>query len=560
VLCLPSLARFESLLLPPVVPLSLNITGDEAAMEADGEALAPSFQKMDLTTWMQMNEEERAAVSQTQRKKFLKLEKIHKRKTDQAADAEVKAEQEAAAKLERARQVTIALDPSLPESTTVKVRDLLRHVDARVKVHGWVHHLRQDGRKLFFIDLRDGTGFAQVVLTGEMCLTYDAVTLCREACITVYGMWVKDPNERAKGSFPGYELRADYWKLVGAGSSELDTRFDHNSGPDVLMNQRHLVLRGQRASAVLKMRSIISMAFREHYQDRQYTEVTPPTIVNTNCEGGSTLFELSHFFEDRGYLTQSSQLYLETAIPAVGDCYCILPSYRAEKSSTRRHLAEFHHIEAERPNIDFNDLLDTVEDLVCDVLDRVGKKAAAVPGLLESATAGKPLPILTRPFLRMTHADAIVYCRENNIYKDAETKEHFGPSDDIPEGPERQMTDKINRPILLTRFPAVLKSFYMQKCDDDPTLTESVDLLLPGVGEVVGGSMRMWHEDELMAAYKRENMDPEPYYWFTEQRRFGSCPHGGYGLGLERFICYLLHIHHIRDACMYPRYRGRISP
>jgi asparaginyl-tRNA synthetase len=529
-------------------------------MEADGEALAPSFQKMDLTTWMQMDEEERAAVSQTQRKKFLKLEKIHKRKTDQAADAEVKAGQEAAAKLERARQVTIALDPSLPESTTVKVRDLLRHVDARVKVHGWVHHLRQDGRKLFFIDLRDGTGFAQVVLTGEMCLTYDAVTLCREACITVYGMWVKDPNERAKGSFPGYELRADYWKLVGAGSSELDTRFDHNSGPDVLMNQRHLVLRGQRASAVLKMRSVISMAFREHYQDRQYTEVTPPTIVNTNCEGGSTLFELSHFFEDRGYLTQSSQLYLETAIPAVGDCYCILPSYRAEKSSTRRHLAEFHHIEAERPNIDFNDLLDTVEDLVCDVLDRVGKKAAAVPGLLESATAGKPLPILTRPFLRMTHADAIVYCRENNIYKDAETKEHFGPSDDIPEGPERQMTDKINRPILLTRFPAVLKSFYMQKCDDDPTLTESVDLLLPGVGEVVGGSMRMWHEDELMAAYKRENMDPEPYYWFTEQRRFGSCPHGGYGLGLERFVCYLLHIHHIRDACMYPRYRGRISP
>jgi asparaginyl-tRNA synthetase len=529
-------------------------------MDAAADELAPAFQKMDLATWLAMDDAARAAVSQTQRKKFLKLEKSHQRKADQAASAEAKAEEEAAEKLERARRVTIALDPSLPAPTTAKVRDLPRHVGARVKVHGWVHHLRQDGKKLFFVDLRDGSGFAQVVLTGDLCQTYDAVTLCREACVTVVGVWVKDPNERAKGTFPGYELRADYWRLVGAGSSEIDVRFDHNSGPDVLMNQRHLVLRGQRASAVLKMRSVISMAFREHYQDRQYTEVTPPTIVNTNCEGGSTLFELCHFFEDRGFLTQSSQLYLETAIPAVGDCYCILPSYRAEKSSTRRHLAEFHHIEAERPNIDFDDLLDTIEDLVCDVSQRVAAKAAHMPGVLEAATGGKPVPQFPRPFLRMSHAEAIVYCREHNIYKDEEAREHFGPSDDIPEGPERRMTDKIGRPILLTRFPAVLKSFYMQKCDDDPTLTESVDLLLPGVGEVVGGSMRMWDEEELMAAYKRENMDPEPYYWFTEQRRFGTCPHGGYGLGLERFVCYLLHIHHIRDACMYPRYRGRISP
>lgn len=522
--------------------------------------LAPAFEKMDLAKWVTMDEAARAAVSATQRKKFNKLEANAKRKAEQQRAAENRAEEEAAAKLEHARGVTIALDPSLPEATTAKVAHLPRYVEGRVKVHGWVHHLRQDGKKLMFIDLRDGTGFAQVVLSGEMCQTYDAVTLCREACITVFGTWMKDPNERAKGTFPGFELRADYWKLVGASSTELDTRFDHNSGPDVLMTQRHLVLRGQRASAILRMRSIISMAFREHYQDREYTEVAPPTIVNTSCEGGSTLFELAHFFEDKGYMTQSSQLYLETVIPSCNDVYCILPSYRAEKSSTRRHLAEFHHIEAERPNIGFNDLLDTIEDLVCDVLERVAAKAAKYPGLLESATQGKALPSLPRPFLRMTHAEAIVYCRENNIYKDEETKEHFGPEDDIPEGPERKMTDKIGKPILLTRFPVVLKSFYMQKCEDNEKLTESVDLLLPGVGEVVGGSMRMWKEAELLEAYKRENMDPEPYYWFTEQRRFGSCPHGGYGLGLERFVCYLLHIHHIRDACMYPRYRGRISP
>lgn len=526
---------------------------------SSGDSLAPSFQKMDIQTWLGMDVAARGAVSQTQRKKFEKLEKVHLRKAEKESAAASKADDDAAQKLDKARSVTIALDTSLP-ATKARIRDLPGLVGERVRVSGWVHHLRQDGKKLFFVDLRDGSGFAQVVLAGQMCQTYDAVTLCREACITVYGKWVQDPNERAKGTFPGYELCADYWEIVGAGSTEIDTRFDHNSGPEVLMNQRHLVLRGQRASAILKMRSVISMAFREHFEDRWYTEVTPPTIVNTNCEGGSTLFELKDFFGDVGYMTQSSQLYLETAIPAVGDCYCILPSYRAEKSSTRRHLAEFHHLEAECPNITFDELLDKIEDLVCDTMDRVSVKAARFPGVLETATGGKPVPVLARPFLRMTHADAIKYCREHSIYKDEEKEEHFGPNDDIPEGPERKMTDQIGKPILLTRFPAVLKSFYMQKCADDSSLTESVDLLLPGVGEVVGGSMRMWKEDELMAAYKRENMDPEPYYWFTEQRRFGSCPHGGYGLGLERFICYLLHIHHIRDACMFPRYRGRISP
>lgn len=522
--------------------------------------LAPSFAKIDLQGWLAMDEAQRATLSQSQRKKFTKLEKAHARRSAAAAESAQRAAEDAALKLERAREIKISCDPSLPPATRTVIRTLHKHVDSRVLVHGWVHHLRQDGKKLFFIDLRDGTGFAQVVLSGLMCQTYEAVTLCREASIAVYGRWVHDPNKRARGTFPGFELQADYWELVGPSSSELDTRFDHTSGPDVLMNQRHLVLRGQRASAIMKMRSVITMAFREHFQDRGYTELMPPTIVNTNCEGGSTLFELKDFFEDDGFLTQSSQLYLETGIPAVGDCYCILPSYRAEKSSTRRHLAEFHHIEAERPFISFDDLLDTIEDLVCDVMDRVAAKASKFPDVLQAATAGKPLPVLSRPFLRMTHRDAIEYCRKHEIYKDSSTKEHFADDDDIPEGPEREMTDKINRPILLTRFPVALKSFYMQKCADDPSLTESVDLLLPGVGEVVGGSMRMWDEKELMEAYKKNNMDPAPYYWFTEQRRFGSCPHGGYGLGLERFVCYLLNVHHIRDSCMYPRYRGRISP
>jgi asparaginyl-tRNA synthetase len=527
-------------------------------------ALPAAFAKVTLDAFLAMTEAQKAAMTSTQRKKLTKLaDKRRERDAHAAALAAAAAaakDAAAAQRAERAKDVVIQQDASLPAAVRARIRELPGLVGTRVLVYGWVHHLREDGKKLFFIDLRDGSGFAQIVLHGKLCQTEAAVNLCREAAIAVYGTWVKDPNERAKGSYPGYELRADYWELVGASSTEIEKRFDHDSGPEVLLGQRHLVLRGNRASAVLKMRSVISMAFREHYQDLDYTELAPPTIVNTECEGGSSLFELTHFFEDKGFLTQSSQLYLETGIPAVGDCYCILPSYRAEKSSTRRHLAEFHHVEAERPFITFEDLLDTIEDLVCDVMDRVAEKSKRFPGLVDAATGGKGLPVLPRPFKRMTYVEAIEYCNTHGIYKDDDNKTPFEFGDDIPEKPERAMTDEIGVPILLNRFPATLKSFYMQKCDDDTRLTESVDLLLPTVGEVVGGSMRMWKEEELMEAYARENMDPEPYYWFTEQRRFGTCPHGGYGLGLERFVCFLLHVHHIRDSVMYPRFRGRISP
>lgn len=506
-----------------------------------------------------MNEEQRGQLSATMRKKFTKLEKKAQEKSRKEQEALERAAAEYNARMERARQVKITNDPLLPESTLAKIRDLKSMVNTRVKVFGWVQHLRRDGKKLWFIDLRDGTGFIQVVLTGNLCMTYEAVTMDTETSIVVYGMWVRDSDGRSKGSYPGHELQADYWEMVGTSGSEIDMLFTKDSNPDILLNQRHLVLRGSKASSILRMRSTITHCFREHFFDRGYVEVSPPTLVNTQCEGGSTLFQFDYFGES-AYLTQSSQLYLETVIPAVGDVFCIMPSYRAEKSQTRRHLAEFHHIEAERPFISFEDLLQSIEDLVCDVIDRVADKLKDSMDIFMRASGGKPIPRLERPFLRMTYEEAVKYCHDHKIYKDPETESHFEFGDDIPEKPEREMTDQINRPILLVKFPASLKGFYMQKCDDDRRLTESVDLLLPGVGEVVGGSMRMWKYDELMEAYKNEGMPAEPYYWYTDQRKYGTCPHGGYGLGLERFICALLGIHHIRDACLYPRYRGRIAP
>jgi len=165
-----------------------------------------------------------------------------------------------------------------------------------------------------------------------------------------------------------------------------------------------------------------------------------------------------------------------------------------------------------------------------------------------------------RPFLRMDYTEAIEYCRKNNIYKDPSTQTNFEFGDDIPEAPEREMTNRIGEPIFLTRFPVPLKAFYMPKCPEDKRVTESVDLLIPGVGEIVGASMRIWDYNELMEAYKREGIDPTPYHWFTDQRKYGSVPHGGYGLGVERFLVWLLGDDHVRNVCLYPRYKDRCNP
>lgn len=478
-----------------------------------------------------------------------KIQKIWVRENYKSVEKSKKEEDDAekrAKNLEEAKKYIITEDKSLPEAKKIRIFEGEKYRDQRVKIYGWAHRIRRQGKNLMFITLRDGTGFLQTVLNDVLCHTYDAIVLQTESSVNLYGIIKKVPE--GKTAPGGHELIVDYWELIGlAPPGGADSILNEQALPDVQAENRHIMIRGENTSKVMRIRSVLLQAFRDHYLDRGYCEVTPPSIVQTQVEGGSTLFKMDYFGEE-AYLTQSSQLYLETCLPSMGNVFCIAESFRAEQSRTRRHLAEYTHIEGELAFITFEDLLNALEDLICDVVDRVLKSPFG--HIVYELNPNFQIP--TRPFLRMNYSEAIEYLKKNNITKEDGTFYEFG--EDIPEMPERKMTDQINRPIMLCRFPVNIKSFYMSKCPEDAKLTESVDVLLPNVGEIVGGSMRIWNLDELMAGYEREGIDPAPYFWYTDQRKYGTCPHGGYGLGLERLLCWLLNRYHIREACLYPRY------
>ncbi|EPT02482.1 hypothetical protein FOMPIDRAFT_1022841 [Fomitopsis schrenkii] len=506
------------------------------------------------------------------------LEKKRK-KAEELAEREAKGKSEERERkqklLEESKKIVLEEDLALPTATKAKIGSLTPLRTKRVRVSGWVHRHR-DQNKIIFIVLRDGTGYLQCVLSGKVAQTYEALTLTLESTVELVGTLQAVPE--GKTAPGGHELTVDYWKVLGAspgGEDAFTNRLNEKSDPSILADLRHLVIRGETASAVLKLRASLLHAFRRSLESRHLTEVTPPCMVQTQVEGGATLFKFDYYSQP-AFLTQSSQLYLETCLPALGDVFCVQESFRAENSHTRRHLSEYTHLESELAFITFDDLMSHLEDFICDTVDHLladPSSAALIKQLNPNFTAP------ARPFKRISYIEAIAWLNEHDIQHEAEDangnviKDEAGNpkmvdhkvGDDIAEAAERRMTDILGVPIFLHSFPLELKAFYMKRVtgsgqDGGPVLTESCDLLMPGVGEIVGGSMRIADIDELLAAYKREGIDPAPYYWFTDQRKYGTCEHGGYGLGVERFLAWLANRYTVRECSLYPRWPGRATP
>ncbi|KAJ9103536.1 asparagine--tRNA ligase [Naganishia cerealis] len=476
------------------------------------------------------------------------------RKKQEKAKAASEKHNETSKKLELLEVIDIKEDQSLPPAKKIKLRSIGENIGSRVAVRGWIHRLRLQ-KGLGFVTVRDGTGYVQCVLTGDLAKAKSTHELTLETSICIKGVINKLPE--GKSAPGGVELKADFYEVVGqapSGEESFSNKVQENADPSLLLDQRHLTLRGEALSAVMKVRSAFLYAIRRFFEEEGLLEVTPPCMVQTQVEGGSTLFKMNYYGED-AYLTQSSQLYLETCLPSLGDVFCVQESFRAEKSHTRRHLSEYTHIEGELAFIDFEDLLVHLEKLLTQTVKYVLEDPVAGP-LIKQLNPNFVAP--KGPFLRMEYVDALEWLNEHGIPNEDGEKFKFG--DDIAEAAERKMTDTIGKPILLIRFPVEIKSFYMQKCADDRRVTESVDVLMPNVGEILGGSMRMYDYDELVASIKKEGLDLDSYYWFTDLRKYGTCPHGGYGLGTERILAWLCDRFTVRDCSLYPRFSGRCKP
>ncbi|KAI1625101.1 asparaginyl-tRNA synthetase [Exophiala viscosa] len=505
-------------------------------------------------------------ASKSALKKATNLFEQHKRKQAKASELAIRENAEAMKRqqvLEEAKKVVIEEDANLPAPIKIRLDETdpekiklgtAENPGTRARVLGRVHHLRSQ-KDVIFVTLKDGYGHMQCVFTGKLIKTYAAMTLTLETSLAIHGELRSLPP---KAHAPlDREMHADFFSVIGTAVGDKDAitnKVQEGGDPQTLLDNRHLVLRGDMASSVMKVRAAVTRAFRQTYVETRLTEVTPPAMVQTQVEGGATLFEFNYYGE-KAYLTQSSQLYLETCLASMGDVFCICPSFRAEKSLTRRHLSEYTHIEAELDFIVFDDLLDHLENVICRVIDITLADPVTASYVKELNPNFTPP---SRPFRRMKYADAIEWLKEHDIPNEEGQPHAFG--DDIAEAAERKMTDILNVPIFLTHFPVEIKAFYMKKDDLDKRVTESVDVLMPGVGEIVGGSMRMDDYEELMAAYKREGIDPGPYYWYTDQRRYGTSPHGGYGLGLERFLAWMCGRFTVRECALYPRFAYRCTP
>ena len=428
----------------------------------------------------------------------------------------------------------------------VYIEDIANHCGQEVTLRGWIYNLRKSG-KLAFLQVRDGTGIIQaVVFKGDVSpeLFECAKHLGQETSITVTGVVRED-----KRSALGFELGVTDLSIVTEPSTEYPiTPKEH--GVAFLMEHRHLWLRSKRQTQILRVRATIVRAIRDYFDTRGFTLVDAPIFTPSACEGTTNLFE-TQYFNQKAYLTQSGQLYMEAAAMALGKVYCFGPTFRAEKSKTRRHLTEFWMVEPEVAYMDLAGDMDLAEDFICHIVERVLEERRGELELLGRDIS--KLESIQKPFVRLSYDDALK--RLEAAGHPVEWGQDFGGED------ETILAKEFDRPIIVHRYPADCKAFYMKRDPENDKLALCMDVLAPeGYGEIIGGGQR---EDDLAcleAGIAEHDLPKSAFEWYLDVRRYGSVPHAGFGLGLERTVAWICGLHHVRETIPFPRMLERLTP
>ncbi|HEY1956246.1 MAG TPA: asparagine--tRNA ligase [Polyangiaceae bacterium] len=432
------------------------------------------------------------------------------------------------------------------------VSELGKHVGEEITLRGWLHNKRSSG-KLHFLEVRDGSGVAQcVVFKGDV----DEDTFARadklqlESSVEVTGL-VKE-HGKIKGT---YELGVKALRVVREVAAEYPLNAKKLAGDvfstDFLMDHRHLWLRAPRQAAILRVRHTIIQSVRDFFDGRGFTLVDAPIFTPNACEGTSNLFETDYHGE-AAYLTQSGQLYMEAAAAAVGKAYCFGPTFRAEKSKTRRHLAEFWMVEPEVAFMDLEGDMKLAEDFLEYVVGRALETRKEELKTLERDTA--KLEKVKAPFPRITYAEAIATLQKNG-HPEAKIGDDFGGDE------ETVISNQFDRPVIVHRYPMSLKAFYFKHAPESPELALNMDVLAPeGYGEIIGGGQREDDFDTLLKSIDAHKLPREAFEWYLDLRRYGSFPHAGFGLGIERTVSWICGLQHVRETIPFPRMLNRLAP
>jgi asparaginyl-tRNA synthetase len=439
-------------------------------------------------------------------------------------------------------------------SPVTTIAEIGKHEGQSVTIRGWLYNLRESG-KLLFPQFRDGSGVIQGVVPKNAVApeVFDAVkTLTQESSVIVEGKVRAD--KRAHG---GYELDvANVHVVQRVPESDPYPITPKEHGTDFLMEHRHLWVRSQRQASILRVRAEIIKAARDFFDDRGFTLTDPPIITPAACEGTSTLFPVD-YFDEQAFLTQSGQLYVEATAMALGKVYSFGPTFRAEKSKTRRHLTEFWMVEPEVAYAELDDVMELAEGLISFIVKRCLERRAVDLKTIGRDTA--KLEKITPPFPRISYDDAVKNLQEGHAKGALESKFEWGG--DLGSPDETYLSAQFEKPVMVHRYPAKVKAFYMEPDPQRPELALCVDVLAPeGYGEIIGGSQRMASHELLLQRIHEHGLPEEAFKWYLDLRKFGSVPHGGFGMGIERAVAWICGLEHVRETIPFPRMLYRLYP